>query len=191
MYSIRYGLVTAYTIAVVLFWDIFLKVITDGFEIKIIGDFFKFNSVHNYGAAYGIFSDHTFILTIVSALMIVVLLIYNWFKKNKSIFYCISMGLILGGAIGNLIDRVFLGYVRDFIKFSFFSPTFNLADACLCVGVVCFVIYLIFYDDTFKRKHPKQKKTTVDNSSLDKKSEMGVKKIHTQKQDVYVVDDDD
>ena len=87
--------------------------------------------------------------------MILILLVYNFFKTKKTILYSVSYGLILGGAIGNLIDRVFLGYVRDFIKFSFFSFNFNIADACLTIGVILFVIYLIFFDDFFKSKKTK------------------------------------
>lgn len=72
------------------------------------------------------------------------------------------MGLILGGAIGNLIDRIFLGYVRDFIRMSIFSFTFNIADACLCVGLVLIAIHIIFFDT---RTNTKKKELAVDNNS--------------------------
>lgn len=157
-YKIRYGIITTLVVLVCLFWDLFFKIITDGFDITIIDGFLWFSSIHNTGAAYGILGGQTILLIVVSLIMIALILLYNYFHKNKSIYYCVSLGLILGGAIGNLIDRIFLGYVRDFIKFSFFNFTFNIADACLTVGVVMFLIYLIFFDDFFGFKTRKAQK---------------------------------
>lgn len=101
----------------------------------------------NTGAAWGMFSGKTLWLAIVSVLMIVALFVYNHFVKNKNTFYCISFGFIIGGAIGNLIDRVWLNYVRDFIFLDFWPtfPIFNLADSFLCVGAVMLAIYILFF----------------------------------------------
>lgn len=147
----KYGIITSLVIVVCLFWDLFFKIITDGFNVSIIPNFFWFESSHNYGAAYGIFSGQTILLIVVSILMLGGIFAYNWFHKKKTIFYCVSIGIICGGAVGNLIDRIFLGYVRDFIRFSFFSFNFNVADACLTIGVIMFAVYLIFFDDLFKK----------------------------------------
>ncbi len=100
----------------------------------------------NTGAAFGIFSGKTSALIIVSVIMIVALFVFDFFVKNKNIFYSMSFGLIVGGAVGNLIDRVRLGYVRDFIYLDFAPnfPIFNIADSCLCVGAVMMVIYILF-----------------------------------------------
>ena len=100
----------------------------------------------NTGAAFGAFSGKTAALVIVSVLMVVALLIFNYFIKNKNNFYCVAFGLILGGALGNMYDRIFLHYVRDFIYLDFLPnfPNFNLADSCLCVGVVMFAVFLLF-----------------------------------------------
>ncbi|MBR1987911.1 MAG: signal peptidase II [Clostridia bacterium] len=100
----------------------------------------------NTGAAFGIFSGSTTALIFVSILMIVALFVFNVFVKNKNLFYSISFGLIVGGAVGNLYDRVRFGYVRDFIYLDFWStfPIFNVADSCLCVGAVMMVIYILF-----------------------------------------------
>ena len=155
IYKYRYGLVATCVALIVLFWDQILKLITDGFDVIIIKGFFWFSSTHNTGAAYGIFSGQTVMLIVVSCVMILILLVYNFFKTKKTILYSVSLGLILGGAIGNLIDRIFLGYVRDFIKFSFFNFNFNIADACLTIGVILFIVYLIFFDDLFKSKKTK------------------------------------
>ncbi len=100
----------------------------------------------NTGAAFGVFSNKTMLLIIVSSVLIIGLFIFNFFARNNSIFYCIGFGLTVGGAVGNLVDRVMLGYVRDWIYLDIFPnfPTFNLADSCLCVGVIMLAIQILF-----------------------------------------------
>lgn len=101
----------------------------------------------NTGAAFGIFSGRTMTLAIVSIIMIIALFIFNYFVKNKNTFYCISFGFIIGGALGNLYDRLFLQSVRDFIYLDFFPtfPTFNMADTFLCIGAVMLAVYILFF----------------------------------------------
>lgn len=108
----------------------------------------------NTGAAWGIFSGKTILLIIVSVLMIIALFVFNYFIKNKSIFYCLSFGFIIGGAIGNLIDRIWLNYVRDFIFLDFMPsfPIFNLADSFLCVGAIMLAIYILFMSGEKREK---------------------------------------
>lgn len=154
-YKIRYGLIVTYLIAIVLFWDIFFKIVTYGFDVEIIKGFFWFTSVENRGAAFGIFQNSVLPLIFISIIFIIGIILFNWFYTKKTIFYSISVGLVLGGALGNLVDRVFLGYVRDFIKFSFFEPVFNIADICLCVGVLLFAIHILFLENR-KSKSPKE-----------------------------------
>ena len=100
----------------------------------------------NTGAAWGIFSGQTFFLILVSVGMIIALFVFNHFVKNKSIFYCIGFGFVIGGALGNLVDRISLNYVRDFIFLDFFPsfPVFNLADSFLCVGAVMMALFILF-----------------------------------------------
>ena len=152
LFKFKYGIITSLIAAVCVFFDLLSKTLTDGKIIPIFGDFFYFSSSHNDGSAYGIFAGHTWGLIVVTSIVLVLILVFNCLKKQKSVFYCISVGLIIGGAIGNLFDRIFLGEVRDFIKFSFFSFTFNIADACLTIGVVLFAIYLLFLDKSFGKK---------------------------------------
>ena len=103
-------------------------------------------NVENTGAAWGMFSGETIWLIIVSVLMIVALFVFNHFVKNKNTFYCLSFGFVIGGALGNLIDRIWLNYVRDFIFLDFFPtfPVFNIADSFLCVGAVMIAIFILF-----------------------------------------------
>ncbi len=100
----------------------------------------------NTGAAWGIFSGQILWLILASLGMIIALFAFNHFVKGKNIFYCVGFGFIIGGAIGNLVDRIWLKYVRDFIFLDFWPtfPVFNLADSFLCVGAVMLAIFILF-----------------------------------------------
>ena len=100
----------------------------------------------NSGAAFGIFSNKTMLLIIVSSVLLIGLFIFNYFARCNSVTYCIGFGLTIGGAVGNLVDRVMLGYVRDWIYLDILRtfPTFNLADLCLSIGVVILAIHILF-----------------------------------------------
>lgn len=108
----------------------------------------------NTGAAWGIFSGKILGLVLVSVVMLVALFVFNHFVKNKNVFYCISFGFIIGGAIGNMIDRIWLKYVRDFIFLDFWPtfPIFNLADSFLCVGAVMLAIFILFMSEKKNEK---------------------------------------
>ena len=103
-------------------------------------------NVQNTGAAWGMFSGKVIGLILVSVLMIVALFVFNHFVKDKNTFYCLSFGFIIGGAVGNLVDRIVFNYVRDFILLDFWQtfPVFNVADSFLCVGAVMLAIFILF-----------------------------------------------
>jgi signal peptidase II len=109
--------------------------------------FFQFTHVHNTGAAFSIFREHTFLLSICSMIGIVILC-YLVFILSKRVEFLntlpakISLGLIMGGTFGNLIDRLSYGYVIDFIDVSFFA-TFNIADSAISVGAVLLALSYI------------------------------------------------
>ncbi len=108
--------------------------------------FFRLTHVHNTGAAFGLFRDQSFILAIVALVGIIVLivyalLIYRYFPFLDNLLCKSALGLVLGGTIGNLIDRVRLGYVTDFIDVGIW-PSFNIADSAIVVGIIVFVYSL-------------------------------------------------
>lgn len=118
----------------------------------IIENFLKFTYVENTGAAFGIFSQKTGILSIVTILVCIILGFY--FIKNYSSLNTIvkiSFTMILAGAIGNLIDRIFRGFVVDFISFRLFSfydfPVFNVADIFVVLGAFLMFIFALFMDE--------------------------------------------
>ncbi|MFC2073189.1 signal peptidase II [Chloroflexota bacterium] len=103
---------------------------------------FRLTYIHNTGAAFGLFQGQSFALTIVALIGIVVLLvfalfIYRRFPLFDSRLGKPAFGLVLGGTVGNLIDRLRLGYVTDFIDIGIW-PAFNIADSAIVVGVILF-----------------------------------------------------
>ena len=109
--------------------------------------FFRITRVHNTGAAFGLFQDQSFALTIfalagITALFVFIFVVYRYYPSLDSVLSRIALGLILGGTIGNLIDRFRFGYVTDFIDFSFW-PTFNVADSVVTIGVIIFAYSLL------------------------------------------------
>ena len=102
----------------------------------------RLTHIYNTGAAFGLFQGQTFPLTVVSSIGAAVLLSYAFFFYRRfpwldNWFIWTGLSLILGGTVGNLIDRLRLGYVTDFINFGFW-PAFNVADSAVVVGVIIF-----------------------------------------------------
>lgn len=149
--------VSLFTVILVLVADLVTKHFLSAIEYyNLIPGVLSIATNHgNTGAAFGFLQGKTLTLVIVSIVMIVALFVYNYFVKDKNIFYCIAFGFIVGGAVGNLIDRVMLHYVRDFIYLDFFPtfPIFNLADSFLCIGVIMLAIFILF----MQGKNSKQK----------------------------------
>ncbi len=116
-------------------------------SVDVIPSILKFTYVENRGAAFGMLSDHRWVFMIVSTLAIVALLIYLWKFRPDSCFACMAISMIAAGGIGNMLDRLYLGYVIDFIDFCAFPKlwawVFNFADACVCVGGGMLVVWLI------------------------------------------------
>jgi signal peptidase II len=109
--------------------------------LSLLGGFFSFLIVKNHGAGFGILQGQGFLLIIVSAIVIGSLIYYHsGFIGHSGML--ISMGLVLGGAFGNLIDRIMLGYVIDFISFSFW-PAFNIADSAITIGAAGMIYYYL------------------------------------------------
>ncbi len=104
--------------------------------------FFRLTHVHNTGAAFGLLQGQSFLLTIVAIVGIAVflgyaLVIYRGFPLLDNMPSRVALGLVLGGTIGNLIDRLRFGYVTDFLDFNLW-PAFNIADSAITVGVILF-----------------------------------------------------
>ena len=112
-----------------------------GDSIAVINNIFHITYVTNYGAGFGIMQGKTSLLIWFAIIVIgIILFYYERIQEKKSLQ--IFSGLILGGTLSNLIDRLFFGFVIDFFDFRIW-PVFNIGDSCICIGVACLIIYLI------------------------------------------------
>jgi len=133
--------------------------------IVVIPNLFKFVYVENRGAAYGMLSGRLWLLIILSLLFIGAFVCYFIFTKDKNMWLTVAVGLIISGAIGNLLDRMILGFVRDFISIEFFNFVFNIADMLITFGVICFFVYTLLQT----LKEYKEKKVQVKNDETEDK----------------------
>ena len=118
-----------------------------GQSIVLIKNIFSFQYIHNYGAAWGMFSNHRWIFMVVTTVALIAMPIILYRYRKLHFLFSLSLSLFIGGAIGNMIDRVFLGYVVDFLQFTFIDfPIFNVADICVVCGAIIMMIYVIFFD---------------------------------------------
>lgn len=127
-----------------------------GDSIDIIPNFFKLEYLQNTGAAFSSFEGMRYVLIIVS--LIIFMLIIKYIKKNEISrkTEIISLGMILGGLVGNLIDRVLCGYVIDYLSFNIFGysfAVFNLADSFIVVGVILLTIDMILVEVEKRKKN--------------------------------------
>lgn len=114
-------------------------------SIEIIPGFFNLTFVRNTGSAFGLFQGQSALLTVLAIGAIVFLAGYYFRKARHDSLVAIALALQLGGAVGNVIDRIRYGYVVDFFDFPRW-PTFNVADSAITVGVVLLMYALIFRD---------------------------------------------
>ena len=132
-------------IAIVIFiLDRLTKVLIEntislGQSIQVIPNIFHFTLVHNLGAGFGILKNQKWFFIIFS-IVVLIGIIYKWKKIPKNFHTYIPLGLIIGGILGNLYDRVLFSYVIDFIDFRIW-PVFNIADSALTIAAIWLVIY--------------------------------------------------
>lgn len=117
--------------------------------VRVIDNFFSLTNVQNTGAAFSILEGRTMFLTLLSIFVLILLLkMSKEFKITKKNTW--AFGLLIGGIFGNFSDRLFLGYVRDFLEFNIFGysfPVFNIADACIVIGVILLIISILQGED--------------------------------------------
>lgn len=114
-------------------------------SMPIIKNIFHFTYVQNVGAAFGILKHQKLFFIIITCAVIVGVFVFIRKQEDVHKLVIYSLSMIIGGAIGNLIDRVRFGYVVDFFDFMIW-PVFNIADSFIVVGVIILSYYLIFID---------------------------------------------
>ena len=103
--------------------------------------------VQNKGAAFSMFSGKVSVLSVVSIAFCIGVVIYWVVKKPKSPLLCTAIAMMFAGALGNAIDRIFYGFVVDFIAVRFIDfPVFNVADMAITIGAALVILYVIFFD---------------------------------------------
>ncbi len=113
-----------------------------GEGISVIKGILDFTYVRNEGAAFGMLNGARVFFIILTVVVFALLIIYLVRSKPQSHLEKTALTFIAGGAIGNFIDRLFLGYVRDFINAVFIDfPVFNIADCFVCIGAGLYILY--------------------------------------------------
>ena len=127
-----------------------LENLVDAGRVTAIPHILDLIYVENKGVAFGMFSNMRWLFVVITSIVIIAFIVMLFKGGYKSKLFSISCALIVGGGIGNLIDRLMYGFVVDYLQLSFFSPVCNFADYCITVGTVLLVIYLLFYSDLSK-----------------------------------------
>ena len=137
-------------------------------SVDIIPGVLRFTYIQNDGAAFGSMDEHRWIFMVLSSVAIIGILVYLFWKKPQDKLLLSSLILITGGGVGNMIDRVALGYVIDFIDFCAFPKiwmwVFNIADSCVCIGAGLLALWLIL-DMVRETKAEKAKKAAEAEST--------------------------
>ncbi len=146
----RFLIIVLPIFAVMLVFDLVSKHILDssmqiGQSSPFLPGFIDIVIVHNEGSAWGMLAGMNVFFIILTFVFIGILVWYTLSENVVHPLYHIALGFILAGSIGNMVDRIAFGYVRDFLHFEFWPsfPVFNVADVCLTVGVIVFVVFII------------------------------------------------
>ncbi|QHI68118.1 signal peptidase II [Tichowtungia aerotolerans] len=119
---------------------------------EMIPGFFNLVYVRNPGAAWGMLGGQQAILILLSAVVLILLAVFHRRVLNPTLDHRIALGLMLGGILGNLIDRIKLGWVTDFLDFHIGThhwPSFNVADSAICVAVGLYLLSSLWH-----KSHP-------------------------------------
>lgn len=154
----------------------FAVVVSIGLQesVDLIPGVFRFTYIRNEGAAFGMLSSHRWIFIVLSIAAIVGIIVFVILKKPKNKLLTTALGLVLGGGIGNMIDRLYLGYVVDFLDFyliPFWKWIFNVADACACVGAGLLVLYLIIDTVRSEKKEREERAAAAAKETTDGEKE--------------------
>ncbi len=126
-----------------------------GESIKVIEDFLYITSHRNRGAAWGILEGQMWFFYIITVIVIIGIVYYIQKAAKGKMLFGVSLGFMLGGAIGNFIDRVFRNEVVDFINtyiFGYDFPVFNIADSALVIGVAMLMIQMLLEERALKKE---------------------------------------
>ncbi len=134
--------------------------------LQSLGEYFVFQHVRNYGAAFGILQEQSLLFVAIAIIVAVAILVYVKYLPIDQRFVRILLGLQLGGAIGNLIDRIQQGFVTDFIKMGipgvYYWPNYNIADSSIVIGVIGLGIFILM--DDLRKQRQEQSQEQINES---------------------------
>ncbi len=111
------------------------KSLNVGESIPVIDNMFYITHVRNRGAAFGLMPDQHLILFFMTLFIVIIILLFYFLRRPKEVSIQLALGLVLGGAVGNILDRLFVGAVVDFLDFRIW-PVFNIADSAIVIGTI-------------------------------------------------------
>lgn len=120
-------------------------------SVIVFENVFHLTFVKNTGALFGMFQNSNTIFIFITVVVIGFLVYLLKTSQDTKMFYYCNIGLLIGGAVGNLVDRIFFGYVIDFVDVRVW-PVFNVADSAISVGIVLMITYLIYEESMSKKK---------------------------------------
>ena len=154
----RKGLLYAVIAVALVILDQVVKVLVRtyiplGTSVGFLPGIMDLTYVQNTGAAFSLFREHTWLLALISAVASVVLVVLLIRRVFSSTAANVLLSVVRSGAVGNLIDRLFLGYVTDMFKTTFMNfAVFNVADICLVCGIIALCVYVVFFESREKKE---------------------------------------
>ena len=141
-------------------------------SIDIIPGVFRFTYIQNDGAAFGALDNARWVFMVLSTVAIIGILVYMFWKKPQNKLMLSALILIVSGGIGNMIDRIALGYVIDFLDFCAFPKVwmwvFNVADSFVCIGAGLLILWLVL---DMIREHKAEKEKKAQSASEEPKND--------------------
>ncbi len=140
-------------------------------SVPLVGQYLILYYIQNSGAAFSMFTNTAVLVVLIAVALIVVGYIYLRILNSGPLYYKVIFGLIIGGALGNVIDRIHNGgYVVDFIAFripqiNFYFAIFNVADACITIGVLLLFVFIFFT----RRSHDEQRTENASKETISNK----------------------
>ncbi|HIE17142.1 MAG TPA: signal peptidase II [Dehalococcoidia bacterium] len=139
-------IIAAFVVAIDQITKLWVRAHLDLNEIVPVAGCLSLTYVRNTGSAFGLFADQAFLLTLIAVVGLVAVLLFYRYLSQATTLGCSALGLVFGGAVGNLIDRFRFGYVIDFIDVrlwrDFHWPAFNVADSAITVGTIALVAFI-------------------------------------------------
>ena len=138
-----------------------LNFVVDEYSAIALTPFFNVVRAWNTGVSFSMFNNGgmTGIVGLTVVALVIVAFLLNWLRKENSKTVQVALGLIIGGALGNVVDRVRFGAVFDFLDFHLAGhhwPAFNLADSCICIGAVVIIAHSLLYPEKKTSEENKQ-----------------------------------